>query len=230
MALLGGWKVSGVAAALIAAAVCSGCTAAPSQPTPLPAASAWRPTQPIQHQAMTEEEALELRDRELAKLAEMDQVKEPPKIALVRWTTVFDSAPAVAACLQEAGFNAVGFGTRLEYPDGITEAQMSAFGLADYECSAKYSLHPKFTQRWTEQQWGVMYDYTVEAVVPCLKQNFKANVAEAPTRDTYIAAGMAGNWTWDPYTSVAETLVNLDDRQRLEKTCPQNPPVDVMWG
>jgi hypothetical protein len=75
-----------------------------------------------------------------------------------------------------------------------------------------------------------MYDYTVQAVIPCLQQNFRASVPDAPTRDTYVAAGLAGNWTWDPYTTVQETLIKLDDRQRLENTCPQNPPVDVMWG
>jgi hypothetical protein len=159
----------------------------------------------------------------------MDELGNPPKVALVRWTTVFDNGSTMASCLQDAGFNAIGYGTTIEYPDGVAGPQLTALYRADYQCSAKYSLHPKFTQRWTADQWGVMFDYLTQALVPCLQQNFGLALSAAPTRDTFVAAGLAGNWEWQPY-SEAETLTKQSEHARMAATCPENPPVDVMWG
>lgn len=190
----------------------------------------WRPKQPISHTQMSEAEARRLRAESLARMAAQYEIKNPPMVALVRWTTMEDYGPTMAACLKEAGFNAVAVGgAGMEYPDGIPESQKTAFELADYICSSRYSIHPRFVGKYTAEQWALFYDYMAEFLVPCLRGLGK-QVSDPPTRDTFIAQAVQGHRDWDPYAEASEKTGKLEDRLRLAATCSKDPPVEYMWG
>lgn len=190
----------------------------------------WKPKQPITHPKMSDTEALRLRAEHLTRLAKIQEVTNPPKVDLVRWTTMEDVGPTMAACLRDDGFNAVAVGgTGVEYPDGITEAQMSAFSRANYVCASRYSIHPRFMQTFTVEQWGLFYDYMVEFLVPCLEGTGQ-HVSRPPNRETFVARAVQGERDWDPYAEVAEKTGTLEGRIHLAVTCPKDPPVEYMWG
>lgn len=136
----------------------------------------------------------------------------------------------MAACLRDAGFNAVGAGTMIEYPDGIGPSQQTAFQLADYECTAKYTLHPKFTQPYTEEQFGLLYDYWTEWLVPCLNELGIESVS-APTRETFVARAVQGSLAWDPFGAAEASFSSSPEKNvELRDRCPAYPAVEHMWG
>lgn len=205
----------------------AGC-APTEQTSPRQIPEAWAPARPIVHTPMSQQEALAQRASQLAVTAQQGKVDAPPDVGLVRWTTMDDYAPTVAACLREAGYHAVAYsGTGIDYPDGIPPEQQRAFNMADYVCNAKYTLHPKYLQPFTSEQFGLIYDYRVEWLAPCLEVRGHT-VSEPPTRETFLA-GVTTGQDWDP---LAEALQNLpaDDGNRLQAECPRMPPSQYLWG
>lgn len=190
----------------------------------------WKPAKPIAHPSLSEADAASLRAERLARQAQSYKLKDPPKIALVRWTTMQDFGPTVASCLRAEGFNVIGYGSGLEYPDGISPAQASAYNLADFECTSKYTMHPRFLLKWTADQWGVLYDYQVEWLTPCLKgRGF--DVSAPPSRETYVGLAMQNvSSDWDPVAEVDLKVRTVEARRELWTACPQYPRVEEMWG
>jgi len=139
-----------------------------------------------------------------------------------------DYGQTIAQCLTEAGFDAVGAGSAIWYPGGAGGAQAGAFHLAEYECNAKYTLHPKYYQRLTEQQFEVLYDYDVQWLVPCL-ESLGAMVSTPPTRETYIAQRLQGKLPWDPYNEAEGLFGSPEKGAYLANTCPKFP-VAYLWG
>lgn len=63
----------------------------------------WKPAKPIAHPSLSGADAASLRAERLARQAQSYKLKDPPKIALVRWTTMQDFGPTVASCLRAEG-------------------------------------------------------------------------------------------------------------------------------
>ena len=202
-------------------------TAGPPAPTPM---APWTPAHPVVLPTMSDAEALDLRAINLAGRAGAYGLTDPPVVELVRWTTMADYGATVAACLRDAGFNAVGAGGIVGFPDGIGPAQQGAYHLAEYTCDAEYSMHPKYLQVFTAEQWGLRYDYDVEWLVPCLVSVGGAP-SEPPTRDTYVARALAGDVVWDPYSDVQGSVEwgsSIEKTVWLNQTCPPDPL--ALWG
>jgi len=175
---------------------------------------------------------MRLRDTYLKSIAKSQDISNPPAVALVRWTSQFDWGQTIAQCLQDAGFNIVGVGSVFSAPDGIGEAQMSAFNLADYICESKYTKNPRYCQTLTESQWGMEYDYNVQWMVACVAA-LGVTASPPPTRDTYIAEGLQkGSVTWEPWSQAQYVFSqkSWDDQVMFMTTCPADPPNEFMWG
>jgi len=200
-------------------------TTGASGPTPM---APWTPTHMLTLAAMSQEEAMSLRDRDLAGVADMWDLLDPPDVTLVRWTTMADNGPTIAACLRDAGFDALGTGSTIDYPSGIGPAQATAFHLAFYVCDAQYSMHPKYTQAWTADQWGLLYDYWSEWYTPCVK-TLGVTVSPPPTRDTFVAQALQAHLAWDPTSDAALGYASSPTKDYLlNETCPVYPM--AMWG
>ena len=189
----------------------------------------WTPSYTITVPSMSDEEALSLRADDLASLAASYELSDPPQVELVRWTTMTDYGPTKASCLQDAGFHAIGVGDLVMYPDGISESQVSAWHAADYECEAKYSLNPKYTQPYTEAQWGILYDYWTQWLVPC-EESLGLTPDAPPTRETFVAQGLQGKWAWNPATQLNSVVQGSEEKTvQMQQTCPVYP-TQYMWG
>ena len=178
---------------------------------------------------MSDAEAMSLRADKLASLATFYELSDPPEVELVRWTTLSDYGPTVASCLQEAGFYAIGVGDLVIYPDGIGESQVSAFNIARYECDAKYSMHPKYLQPYTEAQLGMLYDYWTQWLVPC-EESLGLTPSPAPTRETFVAQGLQGQSAWDPTEPLNSIYEGSEAKVvQMQETCPIYP-TQYLWG
>jgi len=190
----------------------------------------WTPAHPVVLPTMSDEEALRRRAENLAAEASAYGVQDPPDVGLIRWTSMADNAMTVAACLRDAGFNAVAGGNELGFPDGIGPAQQSAYQLARYVCDAEYTLHPLYREPFTEEQWGTLYDYWAQWLVPCL-EGVGGHPPAPPTRETFVAQALQGTLVWDPYGLVQQTVEygsSVEKSAWLSQTCPQEP--NVIWG
>jgi len=180
---------------------------------------------------MSDEEAYKLRDDGLREVAAAYGLTDPPDVALIRWTSWNDVGATVAQCLRDAGFNAIGGGTTVRYPDGIGPAQTTAFNLAEYVCTAEYTVHPKYAEPMTADQFGVLYDYYVEFEVPCVA-TLGVTVSQTPTRETFIAQSLQqGTQTWDPWSEAQEHFAASDEGViSMSNKCPPYPSAQYMWG
>jgi len=196
-----------------------------------PSLAPWEPAHPIVLPPMSDAEAMQLRAEGLANEAKTHGVVDPPVVALIRWTSLTDNGVVVAACLREAGFDALGAANGIWFPGaGVGPAQMSAYELARYVCDAEYTIHPKYLQPLTDAQWGLQYDYWVEWLVPCL-EGLGAHPSEPPTRDTFVAQAVQGKISWDPYSSVQGTpeyASSIEKTVLLNQTCPVYSM--AVWG
>jgi len=224
-----------VAALVVVLTGCTAPTGTPGAPTtgasgPTPMAP-WTPSYSITLPAMSDAEAMERRAEQLAHLAETYELVDPPNLALVRWTTMSDYGVTMAECYRSAGFDALGGGNTVGFPgDSVGPAQQSAFRLADYECQSKYTLHPKYRQPFTEEQWEVFYDYWTQWLVPCL-EGLGGHPPAPPTRETFVAQALQGKLAWDPWGSLQQTpeyASSIEKTVFLSQTCPQEP--NVIWG
>jgi len=182
---------------------------------------------------MSADEQTQLRAQMLANEASQANLVDPPQTDLIRWITPDEYGPVVSQCLRDAGFNAVGGGSSIWYPDGIGPAQRSAFDLATYVCDSKYTVNPKYNQVLTADQLGMVYDYDVQWLVPCIA-TFGITVSSPPTRDTFVSQTLQqSGLAWEPKAQAETSVVNywsLDRQAQFESTCPTMPPVQYMFG
>ena len=226
-----------LAATFLMCAALVGCSPSGANPelSPTPEQPAvpapWVPAHLIAPVTMSDADMMSLRDKQLASLAQAANLTDPPVVALVRWTSHDDWGSTIAQCERDAGFNAVGSGSVLLYPDGIGAAQRSAFDLADYVCNAKYTMNPKYNVTFTADQWGIWYDYNVEWEVPCLA-TLGVTVSQPPTRETYIAQGLqTGQPAWSPWSEADFVFAGSWQKDLLmTQTCPDYPPAQYLWG
>lgn len=234
---VGGMKCCVCITGIVAVAL-AGCTSPSVTPSvsatdtqPSTAMAPWVPTHQITLPTMSDEDANKIRADSLAQEAKAFDITDPPDVALIRWVSYNEVGSVSAQCLRDAGFNVIGAGTLMFMPDGIPPSQASAFNLASYVCDAQYSVHPKYAQPMTADQYGLLYDYTVEWEVPCLA-TFGFTPTAAPTRETFISQSLQqGKASWNPWEE-AETQIGISQQKvvTLTDTCPQYPPVQYLWG
>lgn len=205
------WAVATLAAAFMIA----GCTAAePEAPEPT-VTTAGSDEQLIQDQLDQMWSQVESQYPELAR----------PSVEIIRLVSLEDWGPTMAECLTAAGFADVSSGEdgSLEW-GSVPQAQMSAFELARYTCSAQFPQDPKFLRPLTGEQLGRLYDYYAGDLTECLTE-LGYEVSAPPSRqefqDTYATS------PWLPFTEAAEQATAPGASAELAAACPQLP--ETLW-
>lgn len=93
-----------------------------------------------------------------------------------------------------------------------------------YRCRISYPIHPRFQLPPTDQQLRVIYDYFLDELIPCLR-NEGYELSPPPSFETFRA-----EWpnTWDPYVELPEPKGFKKD-EVLQK-CPPRPPLEAVYG
>lgn len=151
---------------------------------------------------------------------------ELPTPARVRFILPEEWATTMQACLADQGFQStVSDDGGLEY-EGIPTEQAVALDVANYSCSLQYPVDPRYTAKLSAYQLEFLYEYYVLDLVPCLEGE-GISVPEPPTfqkfRDTWETED-----AWTPYSFVDPG--SQSEWNELNKTCPQNPDPDVLFG
>ncbi len=187
----------------------------------------WHPRTPIKHRTWTEAQKQEFRTQWLKHMAETQHVSNPPKVAFVRW--IGNNDPIIPQCMTEHGFRSWELEDGGMASDPYPPSQESAYQLAEYICYSKYTIDPKFSQEWTNDQIGLVYDYWTEYYVPCLAAH-GVTTDPAPSRQEFIATFHDVNkQTWWPIDSYA-MIASKSKKDAVRKTCPQYPSDADMWG
>ncbi len=196
-------------------------------------AAGWRPKNPIDlPPPTTDAQDAAARAENLQALAKLDELPHPPRVRLIRWTTIDTYDATMATCLNDAGFTTTepAPGGGLSYgTNGIDETQAKAYNTAEYVCAARFSLKPKYATDWTPSQLGLVYDYDYEALAPCLRERGYA-VPPAPSREDFIRDFFSPNTSrWDPYAAISPPEP-LNLQQELYDSCPPRPLSHDLYG
>lgn len=140
-----------------------------------------------------------------------------PEVARVHFIDMKDWADTLAACLTEAGFptESAGGGISASPPTG----QELAWGLAAYTCNAQYPVDPRQTRPPSDAQIAYLYVYYTTVAVPCLREIGFSDIAEAPSKQTFIST-YGSDRMWSPYANSTSTAEQWD---RAAERCPQVP-------
>lgn len=181
--------------------------------------ASWRPAVTVPLQSMDPDEMARQRLMQLSDIAKAYKIKPTRTPALERWTLPDEQAIPVSVCLQEAGWSAKAA------PNGGLEteaepAQRTALGLAVYDCSARYSIDPRYLSQPTPQMYANVWSYFKDYGIPCLAHFGVQPDEPLPTQQTFVATN--GRWLLYPQNATLP-----DDVQR---SCPQLPPTRAMFG
>ena len=171
--------------------------------------------------APTSEAEWQLHAERLRDLAVTFGVAEPEPVEVVRWVMPEEIDEALESCVNEKGFSAEGglFGA-----DSPPE-QASALNQAMYECLAAYPPIAKYNAPYTEEQIGIIYDWTVEVEIPCLEaQGYE--IAGTPSRLTFISDYQGGEQFF-PFSQLPP--LSNEEFAKLEEVCPQMPPTETLF-
>ena len=182
------------------------------------------------HPQMTASELgtmMQLRSEQLASTAESLGLPPQDDVPLVRWVTAEEASATWVECLNDAGFQAT-----FESPDKIDfslvpdeQNQRGGPGSqALWECQAMYTQDPRSAVELTDAQKGLIYDYLVNSLVPCLEAH-GYTPAEPPSRSTYVTT-FSDEAQWMPYSVVPLDEMNTE----LFTECPQAAPSVDIYG
>lgn len=186
--------------------------------------NAWQPTVKITPKTFTEEERWASRAEWLKQLE--PKSGPVPEVEFIRWTQSYDDySVTVSKCLNDAGFPVTPGYRGLDLGEGILESQYEAFELASYKCDSQYSLDPRLTGDWTEEQIGLVYDYLDQYYVPCMKAHNQPVTEDGkPSRESYVSNFFSRpEERWVPYP-----LAKIPDQ--IQEICPELPPDNVLYG
>lgn len=181
---------------------------------------------------------------ELAITRQQQGMPSPPTDAVfVRFVNPDESAPVRAECLREQGFEAT-----VEWDGGLSFGaqsadQQPAMLAAEYRCQVKFPVHPKYSQRRTEAQIRVDYDYLVTELLPCLRaEGYDVDSTAIPTWETFLASYESKEGSWSPYQAVEKRRQEVTaasggilpaewftEWRRINEACPQGPPLDRLF-
>lgn len=191
----------------------------------------WTPHAAITLPEMSEAQKLEARELFLSNVwkqskEEWPELQDPPSVELVQFGNPTTADQALADCFTESGYPAIASPQGgVEYPDGVPASPQ--FAIVDYTCAAKYTPDPLMLQDWNADQLGMLYDYRVEWLIPCL-ETFGLSPAEFGDKTTFINGFLNGDRTartWVPEEAARASA----NQQEILRTCP-NLPVEYFYG
>jgi len=143
----------------------------------------------------------------------------PPDVEQVRVVSLDEWAAAIAECLSAEGYSATAQdgGLVAKAPSG----QELPYAIAYYVCTVEYPIDPRQQLPLAEDQIRFLYEYYTKELTPCLKAE-GYDVPDPPSMQTYISTyGQPG--FWDPYRLIAESPINQQDWERINRLCTQTP-------
>jgi hypothetical protein len=206
-------------------ALLAGCTSSGPMPLPEPESSKWIPASPLRPEgATTDPPSLEVADERWAAVIAQFPAAQRPAVSFVRYVTPAEAPSVFVDCMNGLGFPDV---TLL--PDGgvnsgnIPDEQREASAIARFGCDTQYPVDPIYEAALTDQQLGLVHDYFVESLIPCLTAE-GYSVGDVPGKETFVATYLQTGWS--PYASVPQLSGN--EWYTLNEICPQWP--DGLWG
>lgn len=175
----------------------------------------WKPRHPLAPVVMTESEKLERRQQELDRQAASYGLQPWAYPDLVRWIVPEQTASVMVPCLKQKGFVAEPSSTDGRGYKSNTGSQDEAWGRADVECQAMYSVDPRLLGEPSPDQKNLVYDYWIEFLVPCLKKH--GINPTVPSREVFVSTP----------TPMAEYPFGNDV---IEKECPYGAPSQALLG
>ena len=144
----------------------------------------WEPTVHVSQVRLSAADREQWRTEYLAGMAR-DLDGSAPNVALERWVhprAEWDSV--MSGCMTDSGFALEVEDGSISYPAGPPPAdQLSAWDLAWYECNARFTPDPDYSQDWTQEQIGLVYDYWDQYFIPCMEAHgVPVNRANQPSR------------------------------------------------
>ncbi|MCS5729576.1 hypothetical protein N1031_07365 [Herbiconiux moechotypicola] len=139
-----------------------------------------------------------------------------PDVEVVRYIAEDEYGQVRAQCLTDAGFPTTA-GDDGGLGGSFTRDRAQEHALANYVCAAKFPLDPKYQVPLTADQVSVLYDYFVDALIPCLVDHGHM-IGEPPTREGFFRDFAEGR-QWTPYLDLGRDAALSE----LEKACPSVP-------
>jgi len=167
----------------------------------------------------------------LRELAERYELVDPPQdVAFERYISPDEYAAAMVPCLTQQGIPARAL------PDGgvsfgdIPPEQALAQHEAMYRCHVRFPTHPLFAEPLDDDQLRRLYDYLVNDLTACLKDEGYTTAAP-PTVETFIASYSHPEAdVWSPYPIDDPRLEQPEEWYRLNQICPQSAPLEVLYS
>ncbi len=204
-----------VACGLVLASA-AGCDGSPT--------SAGRATTPVpsaQRTLSTEDQ--KAIDEQLASLAQAYNLRNPPKVPIVRVVPMSEATQAMIDCLNAAGFSTTLTDDKEGWTSTYGKDQKRAYDLAAYTCLAQYPADPaQSSSRMTRDQKLIAYHYLTVTLVACLKDH-GYTVTDLPSEQTFL-----DTWDtapWNPYDQLPAGVMTA-----LQGQCEPNTPPKLIWG
>lgn len=158
----------------------------------------------------------ELYELGIQTMAEFFEVDPSERGDVVRWVLLEDQNDAVDACMTELGYTV----TENSGVDAPPE-QLDAVLRDQFVCFSQYPQHPAYLREWGEEQLNAQYDWTVEALIPCI-ENAGYSISNVPSRATFVE-----EWRATPFYPMSQ----LPDHavEELNGQCLQQAPTAVLW-
>ncbi len=168
------------------------------------------------------------RAKALQQSADTLGITDPPRVAIVRETSPFDSLQTQVDCLRAAGYDAeesqgaIHGAANVENP---TEEYWQQFSLAVWVCEAQYPLAEIYYKPPTEEQKQAYADYYLDELPTCL-EGYGVQFETPPSREVYLARFDSDGPWWSPYVTA---LIPPGKTDEVMAACPQGIPPGRLW-
>ncbi len=184
----------------------------------------WRPSKPMPHVVLSDEEKEHYRRIHLESLIDeeypVDVDKLPPVVAYLSFHEV---GTVMAACLKQAGWEAKPSQAGTVYEASVPPDQRPKFNEAKLACEAMYPIDPRYVKGWQEGPnralAETLYEYNRDFLAKCVaRYGYKLKL---PSKEVYIA-NLLGHGPHDTGYP--------DDDERVAVACPYEPPAEAVFG
>lgn len=133
-------------------------------------------------------------------------------------------------CLTEQGIPARHSGDGGVIFGSIPQEQNLLQAEAMYRCLVRFPTHPMYLEPLTDKQLTLLYGYLLDDLTACLEAEGYEVPSSPPSLEVFIASyNDPRASSWHPYPDDPR-LRQPDEWNRLNLVCPQNPPLDVLYG
>lgn len=129
--------------------------------------------------------------------------------------------------MKDRGVPAVAANGVIAFPDGIPPSQKDAVDLINYTCFLMFPLDPGYVEDFSEPQLRALYDYFVEAYVPCLESIRRPYPNPPPSKDVFVTRFLARG---DDFMAWWPPDVITGNDARAGAACPELPPPEIFFG